>query len=267
VTATVGWHLLEVAEKLGDERARHLGEAAATFLAERLNLSRLGNAAALSYTQYDHTRVVNISALAARVIARADGDPGSGARGPLARCLIEFVLQEQRGDGSWPYSADEGGDWEDSFHTGYVLEALINLFVQGASIPEGCIVRGLTAYQRFFDSEGAARLFDSPASWFDAHSAAQGIITLAAVGSAPHLPAATREGALASVHRVASWARRALWLPDAGYFAYRVRGNRRIKHDYIRWVQAWMALAMATDAAMEGTGSASNASEDEVVVA
>jgi hypothetical protein len=46
--------------------------------------------------------------------------------------------------------------------------------------------------------------------------------------------------------RIASWAREALWVESKGYFAYRIQGGRRDEREFTRWVQAWMALAMAT---------------------
>ena len=51
--------------------------------------------------------------------------------------------------------------------------------------------------------------------------------------------------------RIASWARESLWLPSKGHFAYRINGGRRDEREFTRWVQAWMALAMATAADLE----------------
>ena len=51
--------------------------------------------------------------------------------------------------------------------------------------------------------------------------------------------------------RIASWARESLWLPSKGHFAYRINGGKRDEREFTRWVQAWMALAMATAANLE----------------
>lgn len=251
VTATVGWHLLEFADAFGDERARSLGQAAARFLAGELNISRVGDAAAISYTQADHSRVVNISALAARLLARVAGSWRSAANPNLHEELARFVLQEQRADGSWPYAAGPGGSWEDSFHTGYVLEAIICLREQGIAIPDDALVHGLAAYGRFFNSDGGARLFVSPTSLFDAHSAAQGVVTYATLEASPIMSLSTRREARETALRIASWALEALWVARRGHFAYRMHGGRRDEREFTRWVQAWMSLAMATASGLE----------------
>ena len=248
VTATVGWQLLELADSFGDERARLLGRSAAEFLASELNESPVEDDGAISYTKADRTRVLNISALAARLLARAaDVRPTL----KLAERLVRFVVRGQRADGSWPYSADPGGGWEDSFHTGYILESLLSVRELGIPIPDDTLTRGFAAYARFFDADGGARLYASPTSVLDAHSAAQGIVTYAALAasSADSIPAMRggREMAL----RIASWARESLWLPSKGHFAYRIKGGRRDEREFTRWVQAWMALAMATAGALE----------------
>src|SRR6185295_4121778 len=160
-------------------------------------------------------------------------------------------LSQQREDGSWPYSSDPGGAWEDSFHTGYVLEALLNVRAQGIPVPDETLTRGFGAYSRFFDTDGGARLYPSPSSSFDAHSAAQGIITYAALDSSSARMVPTWAGGGDMAIRIASWAKQALWLPARGFFAYRINGGRRDEREFTRWVQAWMALAMATAGVLE----------------
>jgi len=251
VTATVGWHLLDMADVFGDERARSLGLSAANYLAYGLNESHLDDSAAISYTGSDHTKVVNISALAARLLARAANELPSQEYRDLAERLTQFVLRQQRADGTWPYAADPGSGWEDSFHTGYVLEALLGVRELGISIPSDALTRGFVSYARFFNADGGARLYASPRSTLDAHSAAQGIITYATLSSSTASSIPAWQGARQAALRIASWARESLWLPSKGHFAYRINGGRRDEREFIRWVQAWIALAMATAADLE----------------
>ena len=259
VTGTVGWHLLTCWEVMGIDRARSLGLAAAAFLARGLRATEGGRGEALAYTPSDHTRVVNISAIAARLLAlSATLQSSEPLRGKAGR-LVRFVLDVQRPDGSWPYSADPGGTWEDSFHTGYVLEALINVNELGIPVPVEALARGFAAYARFFDPDGGARLYSSPSSIFDAHSAAQGIITYAALDNSSYRSIPAWEGARTMALRIASWAREALWLPSKGHFAYRIHGGRRDEREFTRWVQAWMAVAMATAAGLEAKTTVSSA--------
>jgi len=242
VTATVGWNLLDCAEFMGIDRARVLGLAAARFLAEELPTTEVGAGSALSYTPNDRTRVINISALAARLLVRAAGFTTIAAAGVKAERLTQFVLTHQRPDGSWPYAADRGGEWEDSFHTGYVLESLLYLGRNGIEVPSSTMSRGFAAYGGFFEASGASRLYRENSTLLDAHSAAQGIITYLAAGD-PEIAT-----------RISGWALNALWIEERGHFGYRIVNGRRDEREFIRWVQAWMALAMAKAAALEDAG-------------
>lgn len=267
VTATVGWHLIGAGEAFTDSTALALGQSAAHFLRDEMRFSPAGVGDAISYTAQDRTRVVNLSALAARLFARvAQARPQDDLLG-LADQLTRFVLSAQREDGSWPYSVDSGGGWEDSFHTGFILEALLDLRRLGVSVPQETVARGFTAYGRFFDPDGGARLFLKTGSPLDAHSAAQGIVTYAARLSdrevSPSEASTAREMAVA----IADWARRALWLPAKGHFAYRIARGRRDERDYTRWVQAWMALAVAVAVHLEAPESAALGSQEAVHVA
>jgi hypothetical protein len=246
VTATVGWHLLDAGEAFESRGATDLGLAAARFLNGGLNFTQVAGNTAISYTSRDRTLVVNLSALAARLFVRAAKVGRLDALTERAVSLARFVLSEQREDGSWPYSADRGGGWEDSFHTGYVLEALLDVREAGLSVPDDTLARGFAAYARFFDADGGARLYAPPESVLDAHSAAQGVITYAALHSSSARSIPAWRDARGIALRIASWAREALWVQSKGYFAYRIQGGRRDEREFTRWVQAWMALAMAT---------------------
>ena len=244
---TVGWQALECAAIFDDAKARALGLGAARFLASGLHATPMDyDGAALAYPAGDRTRVVNVSALAARLLLRAARAGGGADLAELGEKLIRFVLLAQRTDGSWPYSVDRGGSWMDSFHTGYVLESLVAIREMGYPIPDGVLSRGIEAYGRFFDPNGAARLTLPESSPLDAHSAAQGILTYAAVADSEAASDSRRHAARAAAFLISDWALRALWVQGESHFAYRIRGGWRDEREFQRWVQAWMALAMAT---------------------
>ena len=249
VTATVGWMACEAADRLSVPDAGALGRESCDQLFTRLQRTCVGSGIAISYTPGDRTRVVNISALAARVLARA-GEERAEARG-LASELTTFVLATQRPDGSWPYALDAGAEWEDSFHTGYILEAMIDVDRYGIEIPRDALARGFEAYRRFFDDDGAARLRPDAASPLDAHSAAQGILTYLRLEESRYREIAGRERAAERAAEIARWAMANLYLPDEERFAYRIVSGRADRRNFLRWVQAWMALALATLAAFE----------------
>jgi hypothetical protein len=250
VTATAAWHLLDAGDALGLGDAHAMAWQAGQFLMAGLTQTRIGKGVAISYTPRDQTCVVNVSALAARVLARLGStwdDPRLIAR---AAELLAFVLSSQKTNGSWPYALDEGGDWEDSFHTGFVLEALLDVSEWGVPLEGDALERGFGAYERYFGMDGSARLQPRRPSVLDAHSAAQGILTYAAASRSEVIDSDGREEAKAQALAVTRWALDELWMEDRGHFAYRVVGNRRDERDFARWVQAWMALAMAHAAAL-----------------
>jgi hypothetical protein len=262
VTATIGWHLLEWADRtrlpLEDEaRARDLASGAALFLSEKLNHSTAGSrGSAVSYTPGDSSRIVNVSMLAGRLLGRVSrapaGRPGSSissaeaARmGEQTTRLLQFALSTQREDGTWHYSEEARGSWVDSFHTGFVLEALLDLREWGWSVPDKALRSGFAAYERFFDADGGARLFRQAGSPHDAHSTAQGILSYAGLAAGKGVPESDRAAARERALMIASFALERLWIAGRGYFAYRIENGRRNEQEYTRWVQAWMALGMS----------------------
>jgi hypothetical protein len=68
---------------------------------------------------------------------------------------------------------------------------------------------------------------------------------------------AARERAAERAAEIARWAMASLYLPDEGHFAYRRTRGRTDRRNFLRWVQAWMALALATLAAFEATAQES----------
>jgi len=246
VTATIAWHLFEYADAMHDARSRELGLSAARFLETALNMTPTTDGLAISYTANDQTKVVNVSALAARVVARANQWQRSEDLSQVVDRLTSFVLAAQREDGSWPYSLDPAGGWEDSFHTGYVLEALLDLRRFGAKVSSEALTRGFAAYERFFMHDGAARLTPAFGAPLDAHSAAQGILTYGALARSSQLSAKMRDRGRVMAIRVAGWSLEHLWVNDRGCFAYRIQKGSRDEREFARWVEAWMALAMAS---------------------
>jgi len=247
VTATVGWHALDCAGAFDDDAAHAVGLGAARFLASGLRLTPVDpDGVALSYTPTDDTRVVNISALAARLLLRASTLSGEADLAALGGKLLRFVINAQRPDGAWPYALDRGGTWMDSFHTGYILESLVYARDMGYPVPDGVLSRGIEAYGRFFGRDGSARITLPDKAPIDAHSAAQGMVTYAAIAASHAASLSLRESARASALAIADRALEALWVRGDAHFAYQIRGGSRDEREFLRWVQAWMALAMAT---------------------
>jgi hypothetical protein len=256
VTSMVAWHLFEYAERHGSARAQSMALAGARFLAAGLARSEAPGGEAIAYTPKDGTQVVNVSALAARVLARAAVVDESPRLREIATELVGFVLAHQREDGSWPYATDPRGQWEDSFHTGYVLESLLAVQAYGVDVPHAALRAGFEAYPRFYGPDGEARLLPRADSVLDAHAAAPGILTYAALAGWNEGPRSLRDTAAGRSLAVARWSVEYLWLSERGHFAYRVRQGRRDEREFTRWVTAWMCLAMTIAAELQAHGSA-----------
>lgn len=256
VTSTVAWHLFEYADRHGSSRARSMALAGARFLATVLSRSEAPGGEAIAYTPKDHTQVINVSALAARVLARAAAVDATPELREIATRLVGFVLAHQREDGSWPYATEPRGQWEDSFHTGYVLESLLAVQRYGVDVPHATLRAGFEAYRRYFGPDGEARLLPRPDSVLDGHAAAQGILTYAALAVWKEGPRALRDTAAGHALHIARWSIQHLWLSERGHFAYRVRRGRRDEREFTRWVTAWMCLAMTVAAGLTTHGSA-----------
>ena len=81
-------------------------------------------------------------------------------------------------DGGFPYGDGAGLQWRDSFHTGFVLRCLMEMESLDPAVGDA-VRRGATAYLRFFDRDGRARLWADREYPEDAHSAGTGLSTLA----------------------------------------------------------------------------------------
>jgi hypothetical protein len=235
-----------------------MGLRATQFISQSLAHQTIqSGGAALSYTESSEERIVNVSMLGARLLMRASAAASGGPKSAVtpadgermkvqASRLLQFALSEQLPSGFWRYAAERRGGWIDSYHSGFVLEALMSLTCLGLSVPTESLHRGLRAYSAFFDADGGARYSSGERSFYDAHSAAQGVITYSAAAATEELSPAVRLDASDRSNRVLGWALRKLWLPAKGYFAYGVFRGRREEQEYSRWVQAWMALALGT---------------------
>ena len=241
VTSTVACHLLAAEEALGDRDAGEMARSAARFLLNHLCWSDAdGGASSVSYTPLDRTQIVNVSGLAARLLART-GEKERAAR------LTRFIVRSQLENGGWPYSLSARGRWQDSFHTGFLLESLLDLRAMGIEVPESTLRRGFRAYARFFDERGGARLYAESSAPIDAHSAAQGMATYEAAVRCGAGPKLVGDDPTVVGERVANEAMNRLWIEDKGRFAYRVSSaGVRDELDYARWVQAWMAFGLAS---------------------
>ena len=109
----------------------------------------------------DPAGVVNASAYRAFLLTQAAVDFGEPRYFETASRNLNFVLDAQAADGSWPYAIDGQRDFVDHFHTCFVLKALAK--IEGLAPTARCaraIEHGIAYYTRtLVDADGLPRPF------------------------------------------------------------------------------------------------------------
>jgi hypothetical protein len=114
-----------------------------------------------SYTPYDKGGVVNASAYRAFLLTSAAKFFDRNPLLEIAERNLNFVLESQNEDGSWPYAKDGVRDFVDHFHTCFVMKALAKIHALTAA-PRvlAALKRGVDYYlQNLFAEDGMPRPF------------------------------------------------------------------------------------------------------------
>jgi hypothetical protein len=114
-----------------------------------------------SYTPHDTGKVVNASAYRAGLLVQAAKFFGREELLKPASLNVNFVLETQKPDGSWPYAVDGVRDFVDHFHTCFVMKALAKIFLlTGEQRIREALGRGLDYYRKnLFAGDGLPRPF------------------------------------------------------------------------------------------------------------
>ena len=233
--------LLDVYERRKDSECLKMAVSAVEYLVNELYWTDGPSVAGFSYPLRSvRSQIHNANFLAAALLVRLYKHTGETKFLSPALSAARYSASKQHADGSWDYGEAPSQRWIDNFHTGYNLCALQNISRDtGSDEFDACIRRGFTFYRdHFFREDGAARYFHNRTYPIDIHCVAQSIITLLAFQRL-HPDNAT----LANF--VFDWAMNHMW-NDKGFFYYRVLRLCTIRTSYMRWSQAWMALALAS---------------------
>ncbi|HTV42205.1 MAG TPA: hypothetical protein VMF08_16665 [Candidatus Sulfotelmatobacter sp.] len=118
-------------------------------------------ASTCSYTPFDKMGVVNASAYRAFALASAALFLNDDRFLEAGRRNLNFVLESQKPDGSWPYAMDAKRDFVDHFHTCFVLKALAKIFLlTGNKDCMKALKPGIEYYTQYlFSDDGMPRPF------------------------------------------------------------------------------------------------------------
>lgn len=213
---------------------------ACRFALNDLKVRPAGSGVCFSYTPQDDSRVINVTALAARMLARTGRTVGDETLIQKARQAALYVMSQQTPEGSWYYGQDPIHHWVDNYHTGFVLEALAD-YQKHSRDPDENITRAVQSgaeyyRKRLFLKDGTPKFSPDSVSPIDGHCLAQGILTFTRLeGLDPiNLPFA-RTIALWGIEHFQT---------KKGYFYFQRRRYWLNRISHIRWVQAWMFLAL-----------------------
>jgi hypothetical protein len=223
----------------------------ATFVAGRLGRVTPEGERWFAYTPDGTTLIHNGSLLAAATLLRCgaindDADAvsdGLQAAGTAAR--------HQAMDGSWPYAEGALGGWSDSYHTGFIVECLVEACRRNApAAVRHALVSGARYYtDTFFGPHGEPWYSTASRYPLDAMSASQALSVLPTLQD-------VAPGVNTIADRVASWSL-AEMLRTPGRVTYQVHRGWSDHRQFPRWSVAPMAAALA------GFGSSPVAQQEE----
>jgi hypothetical protein len=118
-------------------------------------------ASSCSYTPYDSGGVINAAAYRAFLLTSASRVLSEDEYWRTAERNLNFVLENQNPDGSWPYAVDGVRDFVDHYHTCFVMKALAK--IRALTGYKGCdeaLTRGVEYYlKNLFDKDGLPKPF------------------------------------------------------------------------------------------------------------
>jgi hypothetical protein len=219
---------------LKNSRSLDLCIDAVNFALKDLNKSFDGETFCYSYSPNDKQKVLNATMKGARLLSQVYSVTKDISLFNEAQKTVEYVINNQNENGSWPYSRGDARKWVDNFHTGYILDALNDfIYYTDSNIYVTNLEEGYEFYLRnFFYENEIPKYFENRLYPVDSTAIAQSILTLARFGN----PDLAKKSALWGINNMRS---------DKGCFYFRKTGIYVNKTPYMRWVNAWMFAALS----------------------
>lgn len=192
-----------------------------------------------AYTPNGQALVHNGSMLAASTLLRCGSVLDDHHMISDALQAVCTTANYQANDGSWPYAEEREAQWVDSFHTGFILAAMLEASRYDATgrVREALCAGGVYYAQKFFGPCGEPWYYSNSRYPLDAMSAAQGLEVLPALAS--FVPEA-----LVALEHLIDWCRAHL-IGHGGRVAYQVHPHWKDTRQFPRWSLAPMAAALA----------------------
>lgn len=239
-TTFVANALLDAYEATRESQSLAMACSAAEYLLKELYWEEGDSVAGFSYPLPSlRARVHNANFLGAALLCRIAKCAGDKKFLEPALKVTRYSASRQRNDGSWVYGELPTQQWVDNFHTGYNLCALRTIGQCAATSEfEPHVSRGFQFYrQHFFRENGAPRYFHDRTYPIDIHCVAQSLITLLSLQDLDR-------DIFGLACAVFGYAVKEMGAQE-GYFYYQVLPLIKDSNSYMRWSQAWMALALS----------------------
>ena len=245
-TAFIGHALMDLFEETGDNRWLDLVVGASKFISQDLNRTAGPKGFCFSYTPIDNSQVHNANLLGASLLARIGEKTGDLQLIKTALESASFSISVQRQKGSWPYGEAKNQNWVDSFHSGYNLLALKAIAKAAEASEHGsaievnsAIEKGYAFYlENFFLPDGIVKYYAKKTEPLDAHAFAHALLCLTEM---KYHPGTTTDVAERVLQKMID-----LFWSGQGYFYWQINRGRLYRLACMRWVQAWVLLALTT---------------------
>lgn len=240
VTAFCVNALLDLYEINNDSRLLNAAISSKQYILKDLKRTDSANGFLFSYSHLNgNATVYNASALACQLLLRINFHQHDQESLLLAMRGLDTICAKQNEHGGWRYGDADFQSWEDSFHTGFILESLgwykkvtgddrYNIYIQ----------KGLNYYLRtFFSEEGFPKYYHNKSYPVDCHCIAQLPITISLLKEFEYKSE--------KLNNVILWGLQNMRRKDGlfKYKKYRFFNNNIV---YNRWSQAWMYYALTT---------------------
>lgn len=238
-TGLIGHAFLDAYDVTGEEEYLAVAKSACDFIVDELGWFQADGGVCLRYYPHEEHQIHNSNIIGASLLARVNALRPDSRYSDLARSAVDFTVSHQTAEGAWYYGVESKYRWIDSFHTGYVLEALhtFNSY-SGSSKYVAALEKGYRYFvETFFGEDGTPRYYDYKKRPLDIQCASQGIQTLVNLRRLH-----PRSAALAGT--VAQWTIANMQDPT-GYFYYRKYPLITNKTPTLHWGQATMFAALA----------------------
>ncbi len=232
-TSFIGNALFRAFRSFGLEEYKEIALDSIFFVVEDINRNYEDNLICFSYTPFDNTKIHNANLLGGSLLLNGHGYLKDKGLEELIHKSYGYTLKYQNGDGSWYYAQKKMQNWIDNFHTGFVLDSLLDYYnyYPSKELKEK-ILKGFKFYKdNFFEDDKVPKYYHNKTYPIDIHSISQSIITLVKFSQF--------ENNHKLLKNIFNYMLENFYSFRKNYFYYR-RGRLIVNRiDYLRWAQAW----------------------------